>query len=229
MINIMNILAFIIMIFILIYYIFNKKKIVQFTNNENDLALQNTNIIIDKIFDGNRLLIPTNFNTLNLYLNEKNYLNIIPIGSIMIYNNSLHIPKGWVICDGKYYKLSQFLKNDEKHIGYDKIPINEDINNWILTPNTIGKFILGYDNNKKIYDNGGSFKIEQEQLPYHVHSYNYLSVEIGIASAGTGLGKTKDMLRSSLFNRSTNNTDTFTYSQTEFIPNYFSLKYIMKV
>ncbi|MDF5736622.1 MULTISPECIES: hypothetical protein [unclassified Nostoc] len=80
-----------------------------------------------------------------------------PLGTIMMWSGKeTDIPKGWALCNGNRYKN---VKNPDKPL---------------ITPNLIGRFVLGGDGSNNINPTGGSatVKLKAIHLPSHNHKIN---------------------------------------------------------
>ena len=154
-------------------------------------------------------------NLLNLKWFKQLYNQLIPIGTIIMFNSSQNIPDGWHICDGTYG-----------------------------TPNLIGKFIKAGNSlttNKTDLDENNYLTINQENLPNHSHGSSssdqkfltsaYLT-EGSSGISGTFYSATegkeiKVATSSSTLNISDSKTN-FSNTPIKVEPNAYSLIFIMK-
>lgn len=154
-------------------------------------------------------------NLLNLKWFKQLYNQLIPIGTIIMFNSTQNIPDGWHICDG--------------HNG---------------TPNLIGKFIKAGESlttNETDLDQNNYLTINQENLPNHSHGSSssnqkfltgaYLT-EGSSGISGTFYSATegkqiKVETSSSTLNISDSKT-TFNNTPIKVEPNAYSLIFIMK-
>lgn len=183
-------------------------------------------ILYNGIFKGNypkytgnvpeKLLDQTNDqNLLNLKWFKQLYNQLIPIGTIIMFNSTQNIPDGWYICDGTNG-----------------------------TPNLIGKFIKAGSSleiNETDLDQNNYLTIKQENLPNHSHGslsseQEFLtnahltkgSSEIdGTFYSATEGTKIKVQTSSDTLNISNSET-TFDNTPIKVEPNAYSLIFIMK-
>lgn len=154
-------------------------------------------------------------NLLNLKWFKQLYNQLIPIGTIIMFNSTQNIPDGWHICDGTNG-----------------------------TPNLIGKFIkagTSLETNETDLDQNNYLTIKQENLPNHSHgslsskqeflTSAYLtkgSSEIsGTFYSATEGTKIKVQTSSDTLNISNSET-TFDNTPIKVEPNAYSLIFIMK-
>jgi microcystin-dependent protein len=82
---------------------------------------------------------------------------LAPVGSITMYTG-VTAPAGWLLCDGVtstagYTALAELV--------------------GATTPNLQGRFPIGDNSTLALKGTGGSLKITEPNLPYHVHSINH--------------------------------------------------------
>ena len=154
-------------------------------------------------------------NLLNLKWFKQLYNQLIPIGTIIMFNSSQNIPDGWCICDGSNG-----------------------------TPNLIGKFIKAGNSltpNKTDLDQNNYLTIKQENLPNHSHgslssdqkflTSAYLTVgSSGISGTFYSATEGKE-IKVETTSRTLNISDsktTFNNTPIKVEPNAYSLIFIMK-
>ena len=154
-------------------------------------------------------------NLLNLKWFKQLYNQLIPIGTIIMFNSSQNIPDGWHICDGTYG-----------------------------TPNLIGKFIKAGNSlktNETDLDENNCLTINQKNLPNHSHgslsSDQRFLTSAYLTEGGSGISgtfysategkKIKVETTSSTLNISDSKTN-FSNIPIKVEPNAYSLIFIMK-
>ncbi|MEO9871560.1 tail fiber protein [Ekhidna sp.] len=114
-----------------------------------------------------------------------------PSGTIVMWSGTA-IPQGWALCDGNWYN-----PNDNTDNGATQTAMHS-----VLTPNLIGRFIVGYNTAIADYDNPGDIssggsnsgktggedevQLEVGELPTHSHSMNNGGSHTHTATASGG-------------------------------------------
>lgn len=147
------------------------------------------------------------YNKQNMTVSNLNVtsFNIMPTGMIVVWNDPLNIPAGWVLCDG---------------------------NNG--TPDLRGKFIVGSDTElfgNKTSGGRPQVTLSIDELPSHTHQYNdiYYSKTDGTVDIPGNLGSiAKADYNNVGWQMHTNMQSTGSGNPISLMPPYYSLVYIMK-
>lgn len=211
-------------------------------NIYNNIA-HNSNSNIVSLFGNDLLLIfnETQYGSLNIknelkcndtlnssVLNTKDLdanhtYNIFPLRSIVPYNNT-NFPPGWVLCDGKSYKM------DEQNN-----PVVSNDADAIKTPDLRGRFIVG-GLSLTLNETGGQDKVVLDitQIPYHDHTRVPLT---GMGPGGDiGTQNPKELYSSAAITHYAwtdasyvDTSETGNNAPHNNMPPYYVLYYIMKV